>query len=62
MSVRSSVPITVNATLQVGTTSTEISVTGSDLVESDSSFHTDLDRDSSTNFRWRASLLRSARW
>ncbi|MEO6981737.1 MAG: carboxypeptidase-like regulatory domain-containing protein, partial [Edaphobacter sp.] len=46
VTVRSSVPVVVNAMLQVGTTSTEISVTGRDLVESDSSLHTDLDRSS----------------
>jgi len=43
--VRSSVPVTVNTHLQVGTASTEISVTGSDLVENNSTFHTDIDRD-----------------
>jgi len=42
--VRSSVPLTVNVALQLGTASTEITVTGSPLTESDSTFHTDLDR------------------
>ena len=43
--VRSSVPVSANITLQVGEAATEISVTGSDLVENDSTFHTDIDRD-----------------
>jgi Carboxypeptidase regulatory-like domain len=42
--VRSAVPVTVNATLKIGETSTEISVTGSDLIEDNSSLHTDIDR------------------
>jgi hypothetical protein len=42
--VRSFVPITLKSTLAVGTASTVIEVTGSDLVENDSTFHTDVDR------------------
>ncbi|MBB5316171.1 TonB-dependent receptor [Tunturibacter empetritectus] len=42
--VRSFVPITVKTSLTIGTTSTVVNVTGSDLVESDSTFHTDVDR------------------
>jgi hypothetical protein len=42
--VRSFVPITVKTTLMVGATSTVVEVTGSDLVENDSTFHTDVDR------------------
>jgi hypothetical protein len=42
--VRSSVPTPVKTTLAVGTTSTVVNVTGSDLVENDSTFHTDVDR------------------
>jgi Carboxypeptidase regulatory-like domain/TonB-dependent Receptor Plug Domain len=42
--VRSFVPIAVKTTLMVGSTSTVVDVTGSDLVESDSTFHTDVDR------------------
>lgn len=42
--VRSSVPVSVKTILTIGSTSTEITVSGGDLVESDSSFHTDLDR------------------
>jgi hypothetical protein len=42
--VRSSVPTTVKTTLTVGSTSTVVNVTGSDLVENDSTFHTDVDR------------------
>jgi hypothetical protein len=42
--VRSSVPITVKTSLTIGATSTVVNVTGSDLVESDSTFHTDVDR------------------
>lgn len=42
--VRSPVPITLNTKLQVGSTATEVTVTGSALVESDSTFHTDVDR------------------
>jgi len=43
--VRSSVPITLKSTLTVGAESTVIEVTGSDLLENDSTFHTDIDRD-----------------
>jgi len=43
--VRSSVPITLKSTLTVGAESTVIEVTGSDLLENDSTFHTDVDRD-----------------
>jgi hypothetical protein len=42
--VRSLVPVTVKVSLTVGAASTVIDVTGSDLVESDSTFHTDVDR------------------
>jgi hypothetical protein len=42
--VRSSVPITLKNSLVVGTASTVIDVTASDLLENDSTFHTDLDR------------------
>ncbi|WP_158945062.1 TonB-dependent receptor [Granulicella sp. S190] len=42
--VRSSVPTAVKTTLVVGATSTVVNVTGSDLVENDSTFHTDVDR------------------
>jgi hypothetical protein len=42
--VRSYVPITVKSVLSVGTTSTVIDVNGGDLTESDSTFHTDIDR------------------
>jgi hypothetical protein len=42
--VRSSVPVTIKASLSVGAASTVIDVTGSDLVEDDSTFHTDIDR------------------
>src|ERR1700681_586405 len=45
--VRSSVPATVEASLKVGTTSENITVeaTGADLVETESTPHTDIDRD-----------------
>ena len=42
--VRSSVPVTVKATLTVGESSTVVTVTATDLLESDSTFHTDIDR------------------
>src|ERR1700678_4082142 len=42
--VRSFVPIALKNTLVIGTSSTVVEVTGSDLVESDSTFHTDVDR------------------
>jgi len=42
--VRSFVPITVKTALMIGATSTVVNVTGSDLVENDSTFHTDVDR------------------
>jgi hypothetical protein len=42
--VRSSVPVTVKNVLTVGGESTTVEVTGSDLLENDSTFHTDIDR------------------
>src|SRR6201996_5224046 len=42
--VRSFVPITLKTALTVGAASTVVNVTGSDLVENDSTFHTDVDR------------------
>src|SRR5713101_5867652 len=42
--VRSSVPITLKSTLTVSGESTVIEVTGSNLLENDSTFHTDVDR------------------
>lgn len=42
--VRSRVPIALTTPLEVGAASTTITVEGSDLVESDSTFHTDVDR------------------
>jgi Carboxypeptidase regulatory-like domain len=42
--VRSFVPITLKSSLTIGTESTVIEVTGSDLIENDSTFHTDVDR------------------
>ncbi len=44
VSVRSSVAVTPVIALQVGGSSTTVTVTGGDLVENDSSLHTDLDR------------------
>ena len=44
VSVRSSVPVTPTIALQVGGASTTVEVSGGDLVENDSSLHTDLDR------------------
>jgi Carboxypeptidase regulatory-like domain len=44
--VRSSVPITLKSTLAVSGESTVVEVTGSELLENDSTFHTDIDRDS----------------
>ena len=43
--VRSFVPISLKNSLAIGAASTVIEVTGSDLVENDSTFHTDVDRD-----------------
>ena len=42
--MRSSVPVAPVISLQVGGASTTVTVTGGDLVENDSSLHTDLDR------------------
>ncbi|MDQ2835768.1 MAG: TonB-dependent receptor [Acidobacteriota bacterium] len=42
--VRSLVPVPVKISLAIGTASTVVDVTGSDLVESESTFHTDVDR------------------
>jgi Carboxypeptidase regulatory-like domain/TonB-dependent Receptor Plug Domain len=44
VSVRSSVPVTPAIALQIGGASTTVTVSGGDLVENDSSLHTDLDR------------------
>jgi hypothetical protein len=44
--VRSVVPVTLKLALQVGTAATTVTVTGTDLVESDTTFHTDIDRGS----------------
>ncbi len=43
--VRSFVPVTVSASLKVGASSTEVTVDAGDLLENDSTFHTDVDRD-----------------
>lgn len=42
--VRSSVPVTLKSTVAVGGESTTVEVTASDLLENDSTFHTDIDR------------------
>jgi Carboxypeptidase regulatory-like domain len=44
--VRSFVPVTVKTSLSVGAASTVVDVTASDLVENDTTFHTDVDRGS----------------
>ncbi len=44
--VRSFVPVTLKVSLQVGAAATTVTVSGGDLIENDSTFHTDLDRDS----------------
>ena len=45
VSVRSSVAVTPVIAMQIGGATTTVTVTGDDLVENDSSLHTDLDRD-----------------
>ncbi len=42
--VRSPVPVTLKSVLNVGAESTVVEVTASDLLENDSTFHTDIDR------------------
>jgi hypothetical protein len=42
--VRSFVPITLKSVLAIGTESTVVEVTANDLLENDSTFHTDIDR------------------
>jgi len=42
--IRSTVPVTLNESLKVGTSSTVVEVEASDLLENSSVFHTDLDR------------------
>ena len=54
VSVRSSVPVAPAISLQVGGASTTVTVTGGDLVENDSSLHTDLDRHRWRSCRWKA--------
>ncbi len=44
VSIRSTVPVVYNASLAVGSSTTVVNVEGSDLLENDSTFHTDLDR------------------
>jgi hypothetical protein len=44
--IRSVVPVALTSSLAVGTASTVIDVSGGDLVENDSTFHTDIDRGS----------------
>ena len=43
--VRSLVPVAANATLQIGTSSTVVNVDAGDLLEADTTMHTDIDRD-----------------
>ena len=43
--VRSFVPVTANAVLQIGASSTVINVDAGDLLEGDTTMHTDIDRD-----------------
>jgi hypothetical protein len=45
-SVRSTVPVTVKFALEIGAAATTVTVNGGDLIEDDSSLHTDLDRSS----------------
>ncbi|RRA49557.1 TonB-dependent receptor [Acidipila sp. EB88] len=42
--INSSVPVVLKDVLQVGKSAESVTVTGSDLIESDTTFHTDLDR------------------
>jgi len=56
--IRSFVPIALTTGLKVGATITEVTVQAGDLIESDSTMHTDVDRGCSTSFLWRASLRR----
>ena len=44
--IRSSIPLTLSLALQVGSTSTEIDVDATSSLESDPTFHTDIDRSS----------------
>ena len=43
--VRSTVPVTLNRALQIGSSSTVVEVDSGDLLENDPTFHTDVDRD-----------------
>jgi Carboxypeptidase regulatory-like domain/TonB-dependent Receptor Plug Domain len=43
--INSFVPVTLKLTLNVGAATTTVTVEGSDLIENDSTFHTDVDRD-----------------
>ncbi len=45
VAVRSLVPVTANISLQIGTSSTVVNVDAGDLLENDSTMHTDIDRD-----------------
>lgn len=62
--VRSTVPITLEIILMLGTASTNITVTGNaeDLVEQDSTFHTDVDRGLFDKLPLESRRRRSARW
>jgi len=52
--VRSFVPTVANAVLQVGTSSTVVNVDAGDLLEADTTMHTDITATCSTSCRWRA--------
>lgn len=60
--IRSSVGITVNLILQIaGATQTVTVESGSDLIENDSTFHTDVDRDEFTKVPTREPVVRPQR-
>ena len=42
--IRSAVPVTLTTSLKVGSANTEVTVNSGDLIENDSTFHTDVDR------------------
>ena len=62
--MRSTVPTNVAIALKIGTANTSVTVeaNGGDLVENESTFHTDVDQGIMTSCRSKARPLRSPRW
>ena len=63
VNVQSAVAVTTNIHLQIGAASNTITVEGGeDLIESDPTAHTDIDRELFDRFRWKAPPPARVRW